>query len=69
MLYAKNCSVCHASQSNVRIGPSLEGAGRRLSLARITAIIDDPSPPMPKLYPSVLSGQDVDDIAAYVKNL
>jgi mono/diheme cytochrome c family protein len=43
--------------------------GRRLSLARIEGIIENPDPPMPKLYPSVLSEQDVDDIAAYVKTL
>lgn len=67
-LYAKNCSACHTA-SGARIGPPLAGMGHRLSLAHIEAVIDDPDPPMPKLYPSVLSRQDVDDIAAYVKSL
>lgn len=67
-LYAKNCSACHTA-GGARIGPPLAGAGRRLSLAQIEAVVDDPDPPMPKLYPSVLSRQDVENIAAYVKTL
>ena len=66
MLFARNCSVCHDAAGS-RIGPPLEHVGRRLTLAQIEAVIEDPDPPMPKLYPSVLSRQDVDDIAAYVK--
>jgi mono/diheme cytochrome c family protein len=68
-LYAKNCSVCHDAGAGSRIGPSLEHIGHRLSLEQIESVIEVPDPPMPKLYPSVLTQQDVDDIAAYVKTL
>jgi hypothetical protein len=43
--------------------------GRTLPYDRIVSAIEDPDPPMPKLYPSVLSRQDVNDVAAYVKSL
>ncbi|HEY5340623.1 MAG TPA: cytochrome c [Candidatus Aquilonibacter sp.] len=67
-LYAKNCSVCHSAGS-ARIGPPLDHEGRRMTLAQIVRTIDEPDPPMPKLFPSVLSDRDVQDIAAYVKTL
>jgi hypothetical protein len=31
--------------------------------------IEQPDPPMPKLYPAPLSERDVDDVAAYVQSL
>jgi mono/diheme cytochrome c family protein len=69
-LFAKNCLVCHgAPGSATRIGRSLAGEGHRKSLAAITEAIEDPQPPMPKLYPGTLSQSDVSDIAAYVKTL
>lgn len=67
-LYAKNCSVCHSAIGS-RIGPELEHVGRTLPLDRIVNAIENPDPPMPKLYPAELSRQDVDDVAAYVKSL
>jgi alcohol dehydrogenase (cytochrome c) len=67
-IYAKNCSVCHSSVGS-RIGPALERVGRTIPYERIVSIVEDPDPPMPKLYPSVLSRQDVEDVAEYVKNL
>lgn len=33
------------------------------------AWVENPQPPMPKLYPSALSDQDVADVAAYVGSL
>jgi alcohol dehydrogenase (cytochrome c) len=67
-IYAKNCRVCHSAFGS-RIGPPLERVGHTLPLDQIVSTIEDPDPPMPKLYPSVLSRQDVDDVAAYVKSL
>ncbi len=32
-------------------------------------MIEEPDPPMPKLYPSQLTAQDVDDVTAYVETL
>ena len=69
-LFAKNCQVCHnSSLDSARIGPSLANEGRKKTLAQIVRAIEEPDPPMPKLYPGTLSEQDVSDIAAYVKTL
>lgn len=69
-LFAKNCLVCHnSSAAAARIGPSLVNEGRKRTLAQIIRAIEEPDPPMPKLYPGLLSEQDVTDIAAYVKTL
>jgi mono/diheme cytochrome c family protein len=69
-LFAKNCQVCHNSSGDApRIGLSLAHEGRKRTLAQITRAIEEPDPPMPKLYPGTLSEQDVTDIAAYVKTL
>ena len=69
-LFAKNCLVCHnSSRDTARIGPPLANEGRKRTLAQIIRAIEEPDPPMPKLYPGTLSEQDVDDIAAYVKTL
>ncbi len=69
-LFAKNCQVCHnSSLDSARIGPSLASEGRKRTLAQIVRAIEEPDPPMPKLYPGTLTDQDVSDIAAYVKTL
>jgi len=69
-LFAKNCQVCHSSsQDAMRIGPSLAHEGRKRTLAQIVQAIEEPDPPMPKLYPGTLSDRDVSDIADYVKTL
>ncbi|HTZ55200.1 MAG TPA: cytochrome c [Candidatus Acidoferrum sp.] len=70
VLFVKNCLVCHNSTPDAaRIGPSLVNEGRKRTLAQIVRAIEEPDPPMPKLYPGTLSEQDVTDIAAYVKTL
>lgn len=69
-LFAKDCMVCHGSSAeSARIGPSLAHEGRKKTLVQIAEAIQEPDPPMPKLYPGILSEQDVLDIAAYVKTL
>ena len=69
-LFARNCSVCHDSSADAsRIGPPLVNEGHKRTLAQIVRAIEEPDPPMPKLYPGTLSEQDVRDIAAYVKTL
>ncbi len=70
VLFAKNCQVCHSSSPDAtRIGPSLTNEGRKRTLAQIVQAIEEPDPPMPKLYPGTLSNRDVSDIAVYVKTL
>lgn len=42
---------------------------RRIDIEFTIAWIKNPNPPMPKLYPSPLSEQDVVNVAAYVESL
>jgi alcohol dehydrogenase (cytochrome c) len=47
----------------------LKGEKQRKDYAAAIAWIKNPQPPMPKLFPSVLSQNDVQDVAAYVESL
>lgn len=40
-----------------------------MNYATLVSWIEDPEPPMPKLYPSPLSARQVRDVAAYVLTL
>jgi mono/diheme cytochrome c family protein len=60
------CLKCHGSAP---IGPSLGNEKSRKDLAATVEWIKNPAPPMPKLFPSPLSEQDVNDVAAYVQTL
>ncbi len=69
-LFSENCAVCHgANGAGGRIGPALVGLRKREPAEKIRAQIEHPDPPMPKLYPSKLTIQDLNDIAAYVGSL
>ncbi|MBV8638232.1 MAG: cytochrome c [Candidatus Eremiobacteraeota bacterium] len=69
-LFATNCASCHGIHgAGGRIGPALRDERKRKSPQAVRAIIADPEPPMPKLYPAQLSAQDVDDLTAYVETL
>ncbi len=69
-IFAQQCAACHGAQgAGGRIGPSLTGERERKDLASVVAIIKDPEPPMPKLFPGELSAQDVEDLAAYIERL
>jgi len=40
-----------------------------MDYAATVSWIEDPQPPMPHLYPKVLTAQEVRDVAAYVESL
>jgi ubiquinol-cytochrome c reductase cytochrome c subunit len=65
-VFGEFCIKCHASAP---IGPRLTNVKAHENLAATIAQIKNPPPPMPKLYPSPLSEQDVNDVAAYVQSL
>jgi mono/diheme cytochrome c family protein len=68
LVFATNCSMCHGSGGRSGgVGPSLVGESERQDLSRTIVWIENPDPPMPKLYPSPLSKRDVADVAAYVQ--
>jgi mono/diheme cytochrome c family protein len=68
-IYAANCAACHGANAQGGIGPVLTGEKTRKDTAAAIAWIKNPKLPMPKLYPSVLSEKDVQDVAAYVESL
>ncbi len=69
-LFAQNCAVCHGAQGQGGgVGPSLKNESARKDWAQTQAWIKKPVPPMPALYPSPLSANDVADVAAFVETL
>ena len=69
-IYVSQCEACHgASGANGPIGPSLVKERKRHTLTEIEAIVRDPDPPMPKLYPGTISERQVKDVSAYVLGL
>lgn len=63
-LYATHCASCHALDGSGGVGPSLK-TGRYTS-DDLVQIIENPPHPMPSLYPSRLTDEEVRDIADYV---
>lgn len=68
-LYAANCAACHGATYEGGVGPALKDEKKRKDAAAIKKQIENPAPPMPKLYPSTLSAKDVDDLTAFVLSL
>jgi mono/diheme cytochrome c family protein len=70
IVFRENCAACHgAAGIEGGVGPSLHAEHVRKGLRRAVAWIENPDPPMPKLYPGTLDRKDVDDVAAYVETL
>lgn len=70
-IFKANCSVCHGATGLTGgvLGPSLRHESERMDFAQTVSWIEDPQPPMPHLYPSVLTSAQVRDVAAYVHSL
>lgn len=68
-IFAQNCAVCHGAHGEGNVGPPLKNEASRKNAAQVQAWIENPAPPMPKLYPSPLSARDVADVAAFVESL
>ena len=69
-IFAANCASCHgATGTEGGVGPSLKNEKSRKNFSQAVAWIKNPQPPMPKLYPSPLSADDVNNVAAYVQTL
>ena len=70
-IYKANCATCHGptGAEGGAIGPSLRDEKLRMTFDSTDSWIKDPEPPMPKLYPQVLSDRQVRDLAAYVQTL
>lgn len=70
-IFTTNCSTCHGATGleGGPVGPSLHNENERMDFGGTVSWIEDPQPPMPKLYPQLLSEQQVRDVAAYVQSL
>jgi mono/diheme cytochrome c family protein len=70
LVFNTNCATCHGTDGRSGgVGPSLIDENQRQDLARTTVWIENPDPPMPKLYPSPLTEEDVEDVAAFVQSI
>ena len=65
-LFAENCAVCHGQDQAGGVGPSLLHIDDRFLMSKAIGIIKKPNPPMPSLYPEILSDDDVSAIAHYL---
>ena len=69
-VYEAQCAACHGQRGiGGAVGPALQNESMRRSYQSVYAFVRDPSPPMPKLYPSVLTRSDLRDVSAYVESL
>ena len=70
-VFVTNCAVCHGAtglEGGV-VGPSLRHESARMDYGALVSWIEDPEPPMPQLYPKMLTVDQVRDVAAYVESL
>jgi len=70
-VYTANCATCHGAtgKEGGAIGPSLRNENERMDFGATVSWIEDPQPPMPVLYPKILTQKEVRDVAAYVQSL
>jgi mono/diheme cytochrome c family protein len=66
-VYATNCAACHAADGTGGVGPSLHGLATRMSLDQTVTFIENPTAPMPKLYPGTIPAEQVQDVATYIR--
>lgn len=65
-LYSQICVACHGPDGNLIADRKLGNLGERLDRAATIRYIKDPKPPMPKLYPDLITEQNVVDVTAYL---
>jgi mono/diheme cytochrome c family protein len=69
-IYLAQCAACHGRDgAGGQVGPSLRNETARRDDAAVRAIVLNPEPPMPKLYPARMTEADVRDVSAYVETL
>jgi alcohol dehydrogenase (cytochrome c) len=65
-LYAQICAACHGANGNLVADRKLSNVGQRHDRAQVVAAIKSPKAPMPKMFPELLSEQDVQDVTDYL---
>jgi len=70
-LFQQMCATCHGVTGDKIDSKNLRTVGTRMTQAQLEMFIQNPAPPMPRLFPPYLKGEglrQVQDIAAYLKN-
>jgi mono/diheme cytochrome c family protein len=65
-LYSQVCVACHGPDGGMIADHKLAGLGARRDLPATIAYLKDPKPPMPKMFPDLLTEQNLVDVAAYL---
>ena len=65
--FSQVCVSCHGPDGNLVSDHRLRERVPRLGFAATVAYIKDPKAPMPKLYPGLLTDQNVVDVATYLQ--
>ncbi|WP_264326029.1 c-type cytochrome [Romeriopsis navalis] len=66
-IFQMNCAVCHGSQGNGNVGPSLRDvAAHKSRQGLIEQVISGKTPPMPQFQPDE---QIMADLLSYLENL
>ena len=69
-VFAARCAACHGAEGLGGAGPSLTDVGAKLGgAAGIAAFVKAPSAAMPRLFPGVMTEQDVVLVSNYVATL
>ena len=69
-VFAAHCAACHGAQGGGGPAPSLKGVDTKYGgLAGIAAFIKAPTGAMPKLFPDVITEQDIAEVSNYVATL
>jgi hypothetical protein len=66
-LYVQNCQVCHGAAGAGSSAPPLGRQSQLADPALLKQSLASVPPPMPRLYPGVLTDEEVEMIAAYLK--
>jgi alcohol dehydrogenase (cytochrome c) len=65
-LYGQVCAACHGPDGNMIADRRLGSLATRQDLAATVRYIKDPRDPMPKMFPDLLTEQNIVDVATYV---
>jgi alcohol dehydrogenase (cytochrome c) len=68
-VFAQYCSACHGASGEGSVVPSLKGESAMKNWSEAMNFIKDPKAPMPTLFPTPLSEQEVGDVAAFIEEL
>jgi ubiquinol-cytochrome c reductase cytochrome c subunit len=66
-LYVQNCAACHGPNGAGGTGKSLKNLASRQSFETTVQWLENPKPPMPKLFPSPLGEHAIRNIAAFIR--